>query len=135
MTLMLDAARIGEVVVQFTTEPVSRTTLALYAGASGDHNPMHIDLDAARAAGLPDVFAHGMLGMAYLGRLLTQLAPPDRWRRFDTRFMAVTQLGDRLHCSAKLVAIDDSGLASLELTALDAAGQPKLKGAAQIAVR
>lgn len=38
--------------------PVSRTTLALYAGASGDHNPIHIDLDVARSAGLGDVFAH-----------------------------------------------------------------------------
>ena len=52
-------------------EPISRTTLALFAGASGDGNPIHIDLDVARSAGLDDVFAHGMLSMAYLGRLLT----------------------------------------------------------------
>ncbi len=41
--------------------PVDRTTLALFAGASGDHNPIHIDIDFARRAGMPDVFAHGML--------------------------------------------------------------------------
>ena len=41
-----------------------RATLALFAGASGDHNPIHIDLDVARSAGLDDVFAHGMLSMA-----------------------------------------------------------------------
>ena len=45
--------------------------LALFAGASGDHNPIHIDIDFARKAGMPDVFAHGMLSMAWLGRLLT----------------------------------------------------------------
>ena len=28
-----------------TKNPISRTTLALFAGASGDHNPIHIDLD------------------------------------------------------------------------------------------
>jgi acyl dehydratase len=39
--------------------PISRLTLALFAGASGDHNPMHVDLDAAKSVGLSDVFAHG----------------------------------------------------------------------------
>jgi len=70
--------------------PISRTTLALYAGASGDHNPMHIDIDAARAAGHPDVFAHGMLSMAYLGRALTGWFPPSAIRAFAVRFVAVT---------------------------------------------
>jgi acyl dehydratase len=40
---------------------ITRATLALYAGASGDHNPVHIDIDAAHAVGIDDVFAHGML--------------------------------------------------------------------------
>ncbi len=56
-------------------DQISRTTLALFAGASGDHNPIHIDLDVARSAGLDDVFAQGMLSMAYLGRLLTDWVP------------------------------------------------------------
>jgi acyl dehydratase len=30
-----------------------RTTLALYCGASGDHNPIHVDIDFARSAGMP----------------------------------------------------------------------------------
>ena len=32
--------------------PITRTMLALYAGASGDHNPIHIDIDFAKKAGL-----------------------------------------------------------------------------------
>jgi acyl dehydratase len=43
-----------------------RETLALYAGASRDHKPIHVDVDFARAAGMPDVVAHGMLSMAWL---------------------------------------------------------------------
>ena len=70
--------------------PISRTTLALFAGASGDHNPIHIDLDVARSAGLEDVFAHGMLSMAYLGRLLTGWVPQSRLRSFGVRFVAIT---------------------------------------------
>ena len=40
---------------KLTKNPISRTTLALFAGASGDHNPIHIDLDFVKKAGLDDV--------------------------------------------------------------------------------
>ena len=64
----------GDAIPSLQVAPISRTTLALYAGASGDHNPIHIDLDFARAAGLDDVFAHGMLSVAYLTRMVTDWA-------------------------------------------------------------
>ncbi len=57
--------------------PVSRIDLVLYCGASGDHNPIHVDPDFARAAGEPGVFAHGMLSMAWLARLLTDWLPQE----------------------------------------------------------
>ena len=65
------SAKIGESLPELIIGPVSRTDLALYAGASGDHNPLHIDTDYANQIGLPDVIAHGMLIMGYLGRVLT----------------------------------------------------------------
>ncbi len=51
----------GQTLPPLTLPAINRTTLALFAGASGDHNPIHIDLDFAREAGMNDVFAHGML--------------------------------------------------------------------------
>ncbi len=70
-------AAVGERVVHKTFPPITRHTLALYCGASGDHNPIHVDLDFARAAGFPDVFSHGMLVMAYLGQALTDAVSPS----------------------------------------------------------
>ena len=55
--------------------PITRAKLALYAGASGDHNPMHIDSDFAKKAGFPDVFSHGMLVMGLLGQAFTDACP------------------------------------------------------------
>ena len=69
--LSYDALEVGSEIPPLTSKPISRHTLALYCGASGDHNPIHVDLDFAKAFGMPDVFAHGMLSMAYLGRMLT----------------------------------------------------------------
>ena len=66
---------VGDTLPSLSVPALNRTTLALFAGASGDHMPLHIDTDAARKAGMPDVFGHGMLSMAYLARLLTNWGP------------------------------------------------------------
>ena len=97
-----------------TLDPISRTTLALFAGASGDHNPIHIDLDVARSAGADDVFAHGMLSMAYLGRLLTNWVPQQRIRSWRVRFAAITPVLAVPTCAGRVVSVAD-GLATLEL--------------------
>ena len=83
--MVLDHPAVGERIVHKTFPPITRHTLALYCGASGDHNPIHVDIDFARAAGFPDVFSHGMLVMAYLGQALTDAVGPSRIRSFSTR--------------------------------------------------
>jgi acyl dehydratase len=110
--------------------PITRTDLALFAGASGDHNPMHIDIDVARAAGFDDVFAHGMLSMAYLGRLLTDWVPQDAIRTFQVRFAAVTPVHARPTCTARVTDVADDGLVTVELTVSLADGTVTLRGTA-----
>ncbi|RFC76629.1 MaoC/PaaZ C-terminal domain-containing protein [Streptomyces sp. AcE210] len=110
---------------------ITRTTLALYAGASGDHNPMHIDLDVARSAGMDDVFAHGMLSMAYLGRLLTANVPQERIRSYSVRFTSITPLYAEPTATALVTKVED-GLTHLDLTMELADGTVTLKGSAVI---
>lgn len=112
---------------------ISRTALALFAGASGDHNPIHLDLDVARSAGLEDVFAHGMLSMAYLGRLLTGWVPQERLRSFRVRFAAVTPVRGKPACTGRVVSVED-GLATLELAVTLADGTTTLTGEAIVAL-
>ena len=57
-----------------TTYAVTRAALVAYAQASGDPNTIHQDPEVARSVGLPDVIAHGMLTMAYAGRVVTDWA-------------------------------------------------------------
>jgi acyl dehydratase len=106
---------VGMTLTPLRIEPISRRTLALFAGASGDHQPVHIDLDAAKARGLDDVFAHGMLSMAYLGRLLTNWVPQERIRSYKVRFVAVTPLYGAPTCAGRVTAVGD-GLATVALS-------------------
>jgi acyl dehydratase len=92
----------GAVVAQLEAGPVSRHMLALFCGASGDHNPVHVDIDFAQAAGHEDVFAHGMLVMAQLGRLLP-VDPSICIDQLACRFKSITRLGDVLSCRARLI--------------------------------
>src|ERR1700710_1309415 len=95
--------QVGDDLPPITFAPITRQTLALYAGASGDHNPIHIDSDFAKQAGMEDVFAHGMLGMAYLGKALTSWVPQSAIRQFSTRFVAITHLRDMITCRGTAV--------------------------------
>ena len=134
---ILSQWRVGDALPPLVIGPVDRTTLALFAGASGDHNPIHIDLDFARKSGLPDVFAHGMLGMAWLCRLLTQWAPHRQLRKVDVRFAGITHLGNIIHCSGKIVEITESGgerCARVEVSSTNQYGQTKIAGEAWVAL-
>lgn len=111
--------------------PITRTTLELFASASGDDNPVHIDADAARAAGLDDVFAHGMLSMAYLGRLLIKWVPQERIHSFGVRFVAITPVDASPRCEGTVVGVDD-GLAEVALRIVLADGTVTLTGSAVI---
>jgi len=121
-----------------TLPPISRTTLAYYCGASGDHNPMHVDCDFARQAGYPDVFAHGMLSMAYLGRAVTDWVPLDRVRSFTVRFVAMTQLHEVVTCTgrvAEMLEVAGEKRARIELEAKTQKGVTTLKGEAVVALQ
>jgi len=129
--------QVGEELPGLQFGPVDRTTLALFAGASGDHNPIHIDLDFARRAGMPDVFAQGMLGMAWLGRLLTGWAPQSRLRSFDVRFQGITHLGNSIRCSGRVVekfVVGAEQCVRIELQSANQFGQTKIVGEALVAL-
>lgn len=128
--LRYDEVRVGTELPPLPTDPISRLTLALYCGASGDHNPIHVDIDFARSAGLDDVFAHGMLGMAYLARLVTGWVPQRSIRGLDTRFVAITHVGDRITCSGIVAEKLADRQVRLSLSATDQNGTVKLAGEA-----
>lgn len=129
----LHLARPGDLLTQLHVGPVTRLDLALFCGASADHNPVHVDIDYARARGRPDVIAHGMLSAAYLGRMLHRLAPPGSIQKFSTRFLAVTDIGDELLCSAVLMQTEaGAGLAELALAVHKRSGAQTCSGRAVI---
>lgn len=129
--------QVGDRLDDLVVPPISRTTLAFFAGGSGDLNPIHVDIDVARSVGLEDVFAHGMLSMAYLGRLLTDNFPVDSLRSHRVRFASITPVHGQPTCRATVIEIDESAgerRARLELEVTLADGTVTLAGDAVVAL-
>jgi len=77
-----------EAVYEETTK-VDEDQTKRYAEASGDHNPIHLDPDMARMAGLPGIINHGMCTMAIAVKgAVNGLAggDPQRVKRVAVRF-------------------------------------------------
>ena len=136
-TPRFSSVNVGDELPALQLPPVDRTTLALFAGASGDHNRIHVDTDVARRAGMPDVFAQGMLGMAWLGRIVTGWAPQSQLRRFDARFQGITHLGNAIRCTGHVVEkLEHAGesCVRIELQSANQFGQTKIVGEALVAL-
>jgi acyl dehydratase len=135
--ISFDSIEVGDTLPPLTLPAVNRTTLALFAGASGDHNAIHIDTDYARRANVPDVFAHGMLSMAWLGRLLTSWVEQRQLRAFGVRFVGITQLGHVVTCTGKVTGkfeAEGERRVRLEIQTANQYGEPRVLGDAVIAL-
>lgn len=76
-----------------------------YAAASGDHNPIHVDPAAARAAGLPAPILHGLYTMAQVARCACQVARDRELRGLAVDFRALGFPGEEIEVSGNVAEV------------------------------
>jgi acyl dehydratase len=116
---------------------LTRTDLVMYAGASGDFNPMHHDEVKAKEAGLPSVFGHGMFSMGLLGRAITDWVGIGNLRNFKVRFTKQTWPGESLTSKISVTGKrkeDGDNLVDLDVTLTNESGEVKVAGSAVAAL-
>jgi acyl dehydratase len=70
MALSASKLKVGDTYAEQIVDNLSRTQIVMYAGVSGDYNPLHTDeVYTTKIAGYPSVFAHGMLTMGLTGKM------------------------------------------------------------------
>ena len=131
MSSPLDISGLGTTVAERLFGPITREDLRRYAEASGDLNPLHLEAQFARQAGFDDVIVHGMLGMALLGRLITESFARRRLVTFAARFRHIIRVGETILCRARLEARVDDGCV-LALDALSPAGVLLIEATARV---
>jgi len=89
---------------------IVQDNINLYAKASGDFNPIHIDADYARKTPLGGTVAHGMLILAYISQMMTSAFGRD-WLsggRLNVRFRAPARPGDVITISGNIRRVEKS---------------------------
>ena len=126
--------KIGDSRSKVVMENLTRSQIVMYAGASGDYNPLHSDeVFSTQVAGYPSVFAHGMLSMGATGRLLTDWFGVDGLARYSVRFVNQVWPGDTLTAVATVTAVrqeDGERLADLSVETINQDGVKILTGTA-----
>src|SRR5215211_7840188 len=100
---------VGDILEEKEFPEVARLALIRYAGASGDYNPIHTIDEEAQRAGLPGVIQHGMLTMAQMGLLLSPYLDRGFVEEFQTRFVGMLFLGDKLRIGGKVARVQQDG--------------------------
>jgi acyl dehydratase len=129
--------KVGDELKPLVLPPISRHQLALYCGGSGDHNPIHVDLDFAKKFGFKDVFAHGMLSMGFVAQSLTDWAGAGAVRKLGVRFAGLVRLKETVTCKGRVLAKtskDDLHLVELEVWAETGKGEKVVTGKATVAL-
>jgi acyl dehydratase len=88
---------------------LTRTTLARFAGAVDDYNPMHLDDKVATAAGKSSVFAPANLVMAQIGRMVQSFFAGTSIRRYSLRMLKLVWPGDVLTCRGVVIDKREDG--------------------------
>ena len=128
-------AKKGDPLPTLTLGPINQDDLVLYANASGDQNPIHIDQNFAKKSGLPDVIAHGMLIMSYLGRLLTNSLTQSQIMNFSVQFSNMTHVNQKIICTGKVLeknSVKGKEIITIALKVEDQQGEKKIIGKATI---
>ncbi|MBL6708307.1 MAG: MaoC family dehydratase N-terminal domain-containing protein [Pseudomonadales bacterium] len=128
MALSATSLKAGDTYTECLVEDLSRTQIVMYAGASGDYNPVHTDEKFTKEiAGYPSVFAHGMLTMGMTGRMLTNYVGDGRLTKYGVRFTSQVWPGDTLNSTATVVDVTD-GIVNLSVETTNQDGALVLSG-------
>ena len=131
MALKASELNVGDTYTERLVEDLKRTQIVMYAGASGDYNPVHTDeVFTTKVAGYPGVFAHGMLTMGMTGKMLTNYVGDGRLTEYGVRFTNQVFPGDTLDATATVAAIE-AGTVELNVSTVNQDGVEVLKGNAR----
>ena len=140
--IYFEDVNVGDEMPSFTSDPITRTHIVRYAGASGDFNPLHHDNTFVSMFGMEMIISHGMLVMGITGRAITEYIPQKYLKKFKVRFSGMTEPADvndmentsaraTLTVTGKVVNKSEEGgekLVEYEIQTADQSGGVKITG-------
>ncbi|MFS0674465.1 MaoC family dehydratase [Ornithinibacillus sp. 179-J 7C1 HS] len=113
------------------TRTVTETDIVLFAGLSGDYNPIHVDKEYAKQTFFRERISHGILTASFLSRLLGMHLPgPGSVYVSQTlNFTKPVYIGDTITTRGEVIKLDeDRRLITVQTTCMNQNGEIVLDG-------
>ena len=135
--LYYEDVAIGSEITSLVKQPTTRQ-LVMWAGASGDYNPIHYDKDLAHSRGLPGVIVPGQLIGCFLGQLITDWIGEEGWlRKLVCNYRGMNLPSETIICKGKVskkYIEDGEHYIECSLWAENAKGERTTSGRAIVAI-
>jgi len=129
--IYFDDIEIGSEMPVLNKGPLNKLQFVMYAGASGDFNPLHVLDEFAKSVGMEEVISHGMLVMGFVGQAVTAWMPKKYLKKLGVRFVGMTKPNSTITIAGKVVdKRNENGesIISCEVSAKDEQGDIKITG-------
>jgi acyl dehydratase len=98
-----DDVKEGDEIPSLVKGPITKEQIANYADSSGDYNPIHVNEEFGKKAGLGGVIGHGLLSYGFLGQMMTDWLPkPTDLKKLGVRFSSIVKPGDTITNKGKI---------------------------------
>ena len=123
---------------------LTEADIVLFAGLSGDYNPLHTDAEFARGSRFGGRIAHGLLGLAFASGLASRLnfieGTALAFMGLEWRFRAPIVAGDTVHIVAKVARKRElrrlgGGVVSFDVRLVNQRGETVQRGRWDILVK
>ncbi|MBN2284581.1 MAG: dehydratase [Deltaproteobacteria bacterium] len=130
--IFFEDVNVGDAMPELVKGPLQKLQFVMYAGASGDFNPLHTDDDFAKAVGMKNgAISHGMLVMGIVGQAVSSWVPQKYLKKFGVRFAGMTQQNSTITVSGTVTdkrVENGENIITCDLLAKDQDGDVKITG-------
>ena len=108
---------------------VTETDIGLFAGVSGDFNPVHMCEEYAKKTFFGGRIAHGVIALGLISAAMTKLPGLVIFLGASDKFLAPVRIGDTITATGEVIAvIKDKGILTLKTSCINQEGKTVVEG-------
>ncbi len=135
--IFFNDVEVGYKIKDLIKSPINETQLVMYAGASGDFNPIHTVHAFGKKAGFGGVIGHGMLTMGFVGQFITNWVGVKSLKKLAVQFKAITKPKDVITVSGEVTkkySFEEENRVDCEIIAKNQNNEIVIAGSATVAL-
>ena len=111
------------------TKTVTEADIVMFAGVSGDFNPIHVCDEYAKKTFFGGRIAHGVIAIGLISAAMTKLPGLSVFLGDSNKFLAPVRIGDTITATAEVIAVrKDKGILTLKATCTNQKGETVVEG-------